>query len=69
MKSKFKLTEEDVKNVLMKEVLVGTDTTKDKKYKKITFSPWGGCFSIYVDDKLWTTSYYILPAIEDYNEL
>ena len=65
----IKLSEEDVKNVLMKEVLVGTDISKDKKHKKITFSPWSGEFIIYIGDKQYETCPYIIEAIKDYNKL
>lgn len=63
------LTLNDVKDVLSRELLIGSDNTKTGKHKKFTFSVWDNCYIVYADNKEIDSGQAIEELLNEYNDL
>jgi hypothetical protein len=66
---KIILTEQDCKDVMRKEILIGADNATDGLRKRFMFNPWMNEYSIWYDGHRIGGGQAIEELLEEYNEL
>ncbi|MCK9371222.1 hypothetical protein M0R04_15020 [Candidatus Dojkabacteria bacterium] len=66
---KIILTVQDCKDVLDREILIGTDVAYNMKPKKFTFNTWKNRYTVWYDGEAVECDEAVEELLEEYNDL